>query len=320
MIKYVFKRLLMMIPVLLGVSLLIFTMLYFTPGDPAKQLLGEQASIEEIEQLREEMGLNDSYIMQYATYMKNLIVNHDMGLSYSTGQPVINELLERFPATLLLAALSMLLATFIGVIAGIIAATRQYSIFDYFATMLSMVGVSMPNFWQGLMLILLFSVHLGWFPSSGFSGPMYWVLPVLTVGTSAASSIMRMTRSSVLEVIRADYIRTARSKGISEKVVIFKHVLKNSLITVITVIGLSFGSMLGGAVLTESIFGIPGLGKLMLEAIKARNYPVVQGGVLFIAVVFGFVNLAVDLLYAFVDPRIKSQYRGAKKKKREAIQ
>jgi len=320
MIKYVFKRLLMMIPVLLGVSLLIFTMLYFTPGDPAKQLLGEQASIEEIEQLREEMGLNDSYIMQYATYMKNLIVNHDMGLSYSTRQPVINELLERFPATLLLAALSMLLATFIGIIAGIIAATRQYSIFDYFATMLSMLGVSMPNFWQGLMLILLFSVHLGWFPSSGFSGPMYWVLPVLTVGTSAASSIMRMTRSSVLEVIRADYIRTARSKGISEKVVIFKHVLKNSLITVITVVGLSFGSMLGGAVLTESIFGIPGLGKLMLEAIKARNYPVVQGGVLFIAVVFGFVNLTVDLLYAFVDPRIKSQYRGAKKKKREAIQ
>lgn len=320
MIKYVFKRLLMMIPVLLGVSLLIFTMLYFTPGDPAKQLLGEQASAEEIEQLREEMGLNDPYIVRYATYMKNLIINHDMGLSYTTRQPVINELLDRFPTTLLLAALSMLLATFIGVITGIIAATRQYSIFDYFATMLSMVGVSMPNFWQGLMLILLFSVYLGWFPSSGFSGPMYWVLPVLTVGTSAASSIMRMTRSSVLEVIRADYIRTARSKGISEKIVIFKHVLKNSLITVITVIGLSFGSMLGGAVLTESIFGIPGLGNLMLDAIKARNYPIVQGGVLFIAVVFGFVNLTVDLLYAFVDPRIKSQYRGAKKKKREAIQ
>lgn len=320
MLKYVFKRILMMIPVLLGVSLLIFTMLYFTPGDPAKQLLGEQASAEEIEELREEMGLNDSYIVQYVTYMKNLIINHDLGLSYTTKQPVISELLNRFPATLLLAALSMLLATFIGVITGVIAATRQYSIFDYFATMLSMLGVSMPNFWQGLMLILLFSVHFRWFPSSGFSGPMYWVLPVFTVGTSASSTIMRMTRSSVLEVIRADYIRTARSKGLSEKIVIFKHVLKNSLITVITVIGLSFGSMLGGAVLTESIFGIPGLGNLMLEAIKSRNYPIVQGGVLFIAVVFGFVNLGVDLLYAFVDPRIKSQYNRVKKKKREAIQ
>lgn len=214
-----------------------------------------------------------------------------------------------------LAALSIVIATLIGVLCGIVAAVKQYSIFDNVATAVSLIGASMPNFWQGLMMILLFSVYLGWLPASGFDRPVCWIMPALTIGTSTAASIMRMTRSSMLEVIRQDYIRTARAKGQKEKVVVFHHALKNAIIPVLTTIGLSFGHMMGGAVLTESIFGIPGLGNLIVGAIKARDYPLVQGGVLFIAFVFGFVNLFVDILYAYCDPRIKSQYSAHKRRK-----
>ena len=242
----------------------------------------------------------------------------DLGISYSTNRPVIDEILSRFPTTLELAALSVLIATLIGVFCGIIAAVRQYSIFDNVATVVSLIGASMPNFWQGIMMILLFSVYLGWLPASGFDSPICWIMPAMTIGTSTAASIMRMTRSSMLEVIRKDYIRTARAKGQSEFVVIFHHALKNAMIPVLTTIGLSFGRMMGGAVLTESIFAIPGLGSLIVNAIKARDYPVVQGGVLFIAFVFGFVNLFVDILYAFCDPRIKAMYGSGKKRKKEA--
>lgn len=315
MLRYVGKRLLMMIPVLLGVSFVVFTMLYFTPGDPAVQILGDGASTEAIEALREEMGLNNPFWIRFLTYVKDLVIDHDMGISYSTNRPVLDEILSRFPTTIELAALSVLIATCIGIFCGIVASVRQYSIFDHLATVASMIGVSMPNFWQGLMMILLFSVHLGWLPASGFDRAICWIMPSLTIGTSTAASIMRMTRSSMLEVIRQDYIRTARAKGQSELVVIMHHALKNVIIPVLTTIGISFGRMLGGAVLTESIFAIPGLGSLIVNAIKARDYPVVQGGVLFIAFVFGFVNLAVDILYAYCDPRIKSQYAGGRKKK-----
>jgi peptide/nickel transport system permease protein len=205
----------------------------------------------------------------------------------------------------------------IGVPVGIIAATKQYSLLDNVATVVSLVGVSMPSFWQGLMLIILFSVVLGWLPASGFYGPIYWILPAVTVGTGGAAVIMRMTRSSMLETIRQDYIRTSRAKGNPESVTIMKHALSNALIPVVTVIGLQLGGSLGGAVLTESIFAIPGLGKLMIDSIKSRNYPVIQGGVLFIAITFSFVNLAVDILYAFLDPRIKSQYTARSKRKRK---
>lgn len=306
--KYVLKRLLMMIPVLLGVSFLVFTLLYFTPGDPAAQILGEGASAEDIEALREQLGLNDPFFIRYFRYLWDLIVEHDMGVSYSSNRPVLDEILSRFPTTIRLAALSILIATLIGVTCGIIAAVKQYSIFDHVATAISLIGVSMPNFWQGMMMILLFSVYLGWLPASGFSTPKQWIMPALTIGTSSAASIMRMTRSSMLEVIRQDYIRTAFAKGQKESVVVLHHALKNAIIPVLTTIGLSFGHMMGGAVLTESIFGIPGLGNLIVGAIKARDYPVVQGGVLFIAFAFAIVNLIVDILYAFFDPRIRSQY------------
>lgn len=308
MLKFICKRLLMMIPVLLGVTLVVFTIMYFTPGDPASIILGDMATEEDREIFNEQYGLNGSFVEQYVSYMKRVIFEGDLGTSYVTKMSVTSEILARFPTTFKLAGLSIILATIIGIVCGIISATRQYSIFDRVATALSLVGVSMPNFWQGMMLVIIFAAGLGWFPPSGFSTPMHWVLPAITIGTSSAANIMRMTRSSMLEVIRQDYIRTARSKGQKENVVIWKHALRNALIPVITVVGLTFGKSLGGAVLTESIFSIAGIGKLMVDAIKAKNTPLVQGGVLFIAICMCVVNLIVDILYAYVDPKIRSQY------------
>ncbi|MBR6114430.1 MAG: ABC transporter permease [Oscillospiraceae bacterium] len=308
MIRFIIKRLLMMIPVLLGVTLVVFTIMYFTPGDPAQIILGDMATEEDRELFREEHGLNGSFVEQYINYMKRVIVEGDLGTSYTTKMSVTKEIVARFPTTFKLAGVSILIACIIGIVAGVISATRQYSVFDHVATGISLIGVSLPNFWQGMMNIIVFSVWLGWFPPSGFSTPKHWVLPAITIGTSSAANIMRMTRSSMLEVIRQDYIRTARSKGQKEGVVIRRHALRNALIPIITVVGLNFGKLLGGAVLTESIFSIAGIGKLMVDAIKAKNTPLVQGGVLFIAVVMCFVNLIVDILYAFVDPKIRSQY------------
>lgn len=313
--KFILKRIITMIPVLLGVSLVIFTMVYFTPGDAADMILGDSATPAERELMREQLRLNDGYFIQYFNYIKNVVIHGDFGTSYVTKQPVTVELIQRFPTTLKLAGLSILVAVIVGITTGIISATRQYSIFDTISTVVALFGVSMPSFWWGLMLILFFSVNLGWFPPSGFATPAAWVLPVITVGTNTAATIMRMTRSSMLEVVRQDYIRTARAKGQKESIVICKHALGNALIPVITTIGLSFGRLLGGVVLVESIFSIAGIGKLMVDAIKMRNAPMVQGGVLFIAIVTCIVNLLVDILYAYVDPRIRSQYVKTKTKK-----
>ena len=306
--KYILKRLLMMIPVLLGVLLLVFMLNAFSPGDPATQLVGENASAEAIEAMREQLGLNKPVVQRFIDYVAGVVTRLDLGTSYQSRCPVRDEILERFPTTALLAALSMLLAIAIGLPAGIISATKQYSLFDRLGTVVSMIGVSMPNFWQGLMNILVFAVMLSWLPASGFYGPKYWILPVLTVGTSSAATICRMTRSSMLEVVRQDYIRTARAKGQTESNIILRHTLKNALIPIITVIGMQLGGLLCGATLTESIFAISGLGRYMLDAIKARNFPAVQGSVLFLAVVFSVCNLLVDVIYAFVDPRIRSMY------------
>lgn len=217
--------------------------------------------------------------------------------------------MTRFPVTLKLAAFSILIAVSLGIPIGIISATKQYSLFDNVAMVVALLGVSMPNFWQGLLLILLFSVTLGWLPASGFSTWKHMILPAVTIGTSTVAVITRMTRSSMLEVIRQDYIRTARAKGQVESKVINRHALKNALIPIITVVGLQFGYLLSGAVLTESIFAVPGVGRLMVESIKQRDFPVVQGAVLFIAITFSLVNLFVDIMYAYVDPRIRSQYK-----------
>ena len=309
MLKYVGKRLLMMIPVLLGVTFIIFSMLYITPGDPARLVLGDSASPEAVEQYREEQGLNDPFLVQYGRYMKNLILHGDLGTSYATKKPVIDLIKDCFPATVKLAFCSMLFALVLGIPIGIISAIKQYSIFDMCSMAFALLGISMPVFWLGLLLTLLFSVKLGWLPCSGFNTPLHLFLPAVSLGAQSVAVITRMTRSSMLEVINMDYIKTARAKGLHEKTVIIRHALGNALIPIITSAGLQFGTLLGGAVLTESIFSIPGIGRLMVDSIKMRDFPTVQGGVLIIALAFSIVNLLVDLLYAFVDPRIKAQYK-----------
>lgn len=314
MSRYIGKRLLMMIPVLLGVIIVVFSIMYMTPGDPARMILGEAAPASAVEELRETLGLNDSYLSQLLRYVKNVVFEFDLGDSYASKKPVIDEILERFPTTILLATLSVAISVVVGVSMGIISATKQYSIFDKIATSISLLGVSMPTFWAGLMAVLIFAVHLRWLPVSGSYGWQYWILPSLTLGLSSSATIMRMTRSSMLEVIRQDYIRTARAKGQKEGVVIIYHALKNAMIPVVTVIGMRFGTLLGGSVLIESVFAIPGLGKFIIDSINMRDNPVVQGGVLLLALSFSICNLLVDILYGFIDPRIKSQYKLSKKR------
>jgi peptide/nickel transport system permease protein len=306
--KYILRRLMLLIPVMLGVAFIVFTIMYFTPGDPAALILGERAPAEEIAALRTQMGLDDPFIVQFFNFIFKA-VQGDFGRSLVTKQPVAMEIFTRFPATMQLSAAAVLIAVLMGIPIGIISATKQYSVFDMVSMVIALIGVSMPNFWQGLMMILLFSITFRLLPSSGYGTLAHLVMPALTIGTSAAAVITRMTRSSMLEVVRQDYIRTARAKGLSERVVIHRHALKNALIPIITVIGLQFGFLLGGAVLTESIFSWPGVGRLMVNAIRSKDYPQVQGGVLLLALTFSIVNLAVDILYAYIDPRIKAQYK-----------
>jgi len=297
-----------MIPIVLGVTFIVFFMTYITPGDPAILILGEGAPRESLEALRESMGLNDPFLQRYIAYVWNLLQG-DLGISYVTQRPVINEILTRFPTTLLLAFYGTILAVMIGIPLGIISATKQYTIFDTTATAVGLTMMSIPNFWLGLMLIILFAVNLGWLPPSGVATPAAWILPIITIGTNSCAMIMRITRSSMLEVVRQDYIRTARAKGQRESVIIWKHALRNAMIPVITAVGLEFGMLLGGALLTETIYSINGIGRFMVDSIRRRDFQIIQGGVLFLALVFSFVNLMVDILYAYIDPRIKSQYK-----------
>ena len=308
MYKYVLKRLLMLIPVILGVSFLVFFIMSLAPGDPARTILGETAPIESVMALREELGLNDPVIVRYVNYMVDLL-HGDLGESYKTGQPVISEILSRFPATLTLAFWGMLFAVVLSIPIGIISATKQYSIMDRVSMVFALLGVATPNFWLGLMLIIGFSLNLKWFPSGGNDGWRSLVLPVITLGTGCMASITRITRSSMLEVIRQDYIRTAKAKGVNKKAVIYKHALKNALIPVVTVVGLQFGSLLGCAVLTESVFSWPGVGTFLVNSIKAQDTPAVLGCVIVFCICFSIVNLVVDILYAYIDPRIKSKYK-----------
>lgn len=314
MAKYILRRIAMLIPIIIGVVFIVFVLNELSPGDPARVVAGNEATEEYVEELRESMGLNRPFFVRFFDYLLGVFTRGDLGNSYLTKQPVFNEVIERFPTTLLLTLVSMVFTLGLGIPTGIISATRQYSWIDNLCTSIGLIGVSMPNFWQGLMNILIFAVWLKWFPPSGFYGWEYWVLPAFTIGTSSAAQIMRMTRSSMLDVVRQDYICAARAKGLSESKVINKHAMKNALIPILTVIGMDFGTSLGGAVITESVFSIPGLGKYMLDAIKSRDYPVVQGGVLILAIMFSLVTLAVDIAYAFVDPRLKSQYKSSSKR------
>ncbi|MBS3982299.1 MAG: ABC transporter permease [Dethiobacter sp.] len=303
MTGYIIRRLLLAVPVLVGVSILVFAIIRFIPGDPARAIAGVHATPQYIEQVRKELLLDEGLHIQYYVYVSNLL-RGDLGRSTFTRRPVITELRERFPNTVLLALTSMVIATVLGMGAGIISASKRNSVFDNVSMVISLVGVAAPVFWLGVMLQLFFSVQLGWLPSGGMGGIETFVLPATTLGLATAALIARITRSSMLEVLRQDFITTARAKGLSERVVIFKHALKSAFIPVITVMGLQFGGLLGGAVLTETVFSWPGIGRLMVNSILTRDYPVVQGTVLLLAVMFVLINIVVDITYAFLDPRI----------------
>ncbi|MCD8010789.1 MAG: ABC transporter permease [Lachnospiraceae bacterium] len=318
MYKYILKRILAMIPVMIGVSFVIFFLLYLTPGDPATLALGETATEEVKEQWREEYGLNDPLLVQYGRYMLNLVTKGDLGTSYKTGKTVTTSIMERYPVTFLLAITSCTVAIILGLLLGIVAANRQNSWIDTLVRLLGMAGVSAPIFWVGLLLISFFAVRLQWLPVSGFYGPRYWILPSVTIGIAHAANLMRVTRSSMLDCIRMDYVTTARSKGQEEGYITRHHVLRNALIPIITAVGQSFGVALGGAMIVEQIFSIPGVGRLIADAISSRDYPVIRGSVIVLALGICVVNLLVDILYAAVDPRIKSQFQGVKKVKKEA--
>ncbi len=309
MIKYILKRILYMIPVLLGVSFLVFTILSLTPGDPGTIILGVTAQPEDIAALNHEFGYDQPFFIRFFNYIGDIIFHFDLGTSYTTRQPVINDIAARFPNTLLLAILSMCLSSVIGISFGIISAVRQYSVADHVCVVVALVFASMPGFWLGLMLLIVFSLNLGWLPSFGASSLKHFILPTITVALPSAASLLRLTRSTMLETIRQEYIRTAKAKGASESRVIWKHALRNALLPVVTTLGTGFGTSLGGAIIAETVFAMPGMGTLMTTAIRQKNIPVVMGSTLFLAVLFSFIILIVDILYAFIDPRIKAKYQ-----------
>ena len=316
MLRYILKRLLMLIPVLLGVSLLIFFIMELTPGDPVIMVLGEGYSEEEYLAKQEEMGLNEPFVVRYCKYVLDA-VRGDFGNSYRNGQSVLTEIVARLPYTIRLAVSGMLIAIIFGIPMGILSAVKQYSIVDNVLTILSLVLTSMPGFWLAMMMILLFSVTLGWLPSVGVDEWNSFIMPAIATGASTMAALQRMTRTTMLEVIRQDYIRTARAKGATETKIIVKHALRNALLPVITVIGVNFGFALGGSIVIEAVFAIPGLGQLMINSIKSLDTPMVTGAVLFAALIATLINLIVDIVYTYIDPRVKAQLirTGMKKKK-----
>ncbi|MDF2570567.1 MAG: dppB 2 [Sporomusa sp.] len=332
MAKYILRRLMLLFPILFGVSLATFVVMHMFTTDPAEIILGQHATTDRVEALREELGLNKPIAIQFADYITRA-AQGDLGKSVITKTSITEELLKRFPATVELALGAILIASILGVILGVVSAVKQNSLFDYGSMVAALLGVSMPIFWLGLMMIIIFSVTLGWLPASGRIGigmspeiitGMYLVdsllthdmaafkdalshliMPAVALGSYSTAIIARMTRATMLETIRQDYVRTARAKGLTEQVVIIKHALRNALIPIVTVIGLQLGSLLGGAVLTETVFSWPGIGFYVVEGILASDYPRVQGAVLLIGTIFVMVNLAVDILYCYLDPRIQ---------------
>ena len=301
--NYFIKRLILIIPILLGVSLLSFFIIHLIPGDPARIIAGQGATSDDIALIREEFGLDKPLAEQYFVFIVGIFSGKLK--SISSQQSVISEITPRFWNTIQLATFSIIIASVVGILLGVVAATHKNTIIDNLSMGFSLIGVSMPIFWLGLLLIMFFSVTLNWLPAGGKDSFISFILPGITLSLPTAAIIARMTRASMLEIVNQDFIRTAISNGIPRKTVIYKYALKNALIPVVTVVGLQFGYMLGGAVLTESVFGWPGLGRLVVQSIFTRDYPLVQSGILLIAITFVFVNLAVDLLYAAIDPRLR---------------
>jgi len=302
--QYTLRRVLIAFPSILGVMIIVFAMVRLAPGDPALLLAGEFATTETIELIRERLGLNRSLPEQFVRFVGG-VARGDLGRSTRSNRLVTADLADFFPNTIELALGAIFVALLLGIPAGIIAALRPNSPIDLAVMIGALIGVSMPVFWFGLLAILIFSVELGWFPVAGRGSLRHLVLPAITLGISSMAIIARMTRSSMLEVLNQDYIRTARAKGLFDRGVVLKHALRNALVPVVTVVGLQFGALLAGAVITETVFTWPGIGRLLVESIRARDYPVVQGAVLLIATTFIVVNLVVDLVYGFIDPRIR---------------
>ncbi|HEX4841216.1 MAG TPA: ABC transporter permease [bacterium] len=301
--RYILHRLALALLTLVGVTIVIFLLIRLIPGDPARIIAGLLASDDEVRRLRVDLGLTQPLHVQYLIFFTGLL-HGNLGLSAATRAPVLEEIALRLRPTVLLAVSSIAVATLMGLAAGIVSATRRYSILDYVAMTLAVLGVSIPVFWLGLMLMLLFAVYLHWLPAGGYGTPTSLILPTIALAAFSTGIIARMTRSSLLETLSQDYVRTARAKGVPQHGVVLRHALKNALIPVLTVIGLQFGTLLGGAVLTETTFAWPGMGRLLVNSILSRDYPVIQGIVLTFAAMFAVVNLLVDLLYAYVDPRI----------------
>lgn len=305
MLTYIRNRLLMSIPVILGVSIFVFLMLYLVPGDPVMVMMGDTpVSKEQLETIREQMGLNDPLAVQYGRFVWDAL-HGDLGRSLRNNRPVIDDIMERLPDTVELSIAAMVLAVVLGVLMGTLAATYQNSWIDTFSTIIALIGVSMPIFWLGLILIFVFALRLGWFPATGQGGLSRLILPAVTLAWFSAATIARLVRSSMLEVMRMDYVVTARAKGLKEWVLIYRHALRNALIPVVTIIGLQFGNLLAGTVITETVFARQGLGRLIVEAILQKDFPVVQGAVLFTATMYVIANLAVDISYGIIDPRVR---------------
>ena len=306
-----------MIPIVLGVAVIVFTLMSFCPGDPAAIILGSSATEADLEAMREELGLNHYYLVRLGTFLSDTFIHFDLGKSWITQTSISAAIAERLPRTMMLTIATLGLSILIGIPLGIMAAINQGKWKDNFCMGFALLGVSIPDFWLALLLIILFSVKLGWLPAMGIGGVKYYILPALAGCMGGIATLARQTRSSMLDVIRADYITTARAKGVPEFRVITGHALKNAMIPIITIIGTHFGKMLGGAMVIETIFSIPGMGSYIVTGVNSRDYPVVQVAAIFLAIVFSICMLGVDLIYAAVDPRIKAQY-GRKKRKVKA--
>ena len=304
MSRYIISRILWLGPVMLGVSLLVFSIVKLMPGDVARALVGTNGTAEDVAAMRQTLGLDRPVYVQYMRFLDRL-VHLDLGNSAVTRRPVTTEIASRIPATAELAGAALLIALILGMVTGIVSATMQYSVWDNLATLISLIGISMPSFWLGLMLMLLFSVRLGWLPSTGSGSVAQLILPALTLGSASTAIIARQTRSSLLDVLRQDYVRTAHAKGIASRRVLLRHALPNALIPTVTAVGLQVGYLLGGSVLTETVFARPGLGRLLVDSIQSRDLAIVQGTIMLLSAVFVIVNLAVDLIYVRLDPRIR---------------
>ena len=307
--RYILKRIAFLIPTILGVTFIIYAVLNITPSSPGQAILGPSASPAAIEEFNHQVGYDQPFLTKYFNYVKNMVTKADFGISYFTKQSVFNEVWPRFMVTIKLSLSGVALAALIGVPLGILAAVKQYSLIDSCSTIFALIFISIPTFWLGLMMIILFSVQLHWLPPNGSETLAHFIMPAITCAGTTLATLIRMTRSTMLEVIRQDYIRTAYAKGAAKGRVIVKHALQNAFIPIITIVGVNFGYMLGGAVITENVFGMSGIGNLLLSSIRSKDIPMVMGGVLIVAVMFSIVNLLLDICYAYVDPRVKAQYK-----------